>query len=691
MESICEVWRRGLAAGGAAKGQCRGDSQEDRPPLRVFTRRTCANVGRIPVVRLHIAFIVLAGALVYGNSLSGPLLFDDETSILNNTQIRRLSPVSVPLSPPADTPVAGRPLVNLTFALNYARGGLDVTGYHVVNVALHLLSALLLYGLVRRALGGPRVGPLLGEDADVVALAAALVWVVHPLNTETVSYVTQRSEGLMALCYLATVYASLRAATAAHAVGWTVAAVLASAAGMASKESMVTVPVVVMLFDRIFLYGSWREAWSQRARLYGGLVLSWAVLAMLMLSGPRSTVGFGTDVTVGTYFLNQLEVVARYLWLSMWPQALVLDYGLPRPVGVWDVLVPGVVVVALGLLTLVALWKRPMVGFLGAWFFITLAPTSSMVPIATEVGAERRMYLPMAALAVGAVLLLRWVVVGGDAAARRARWRLALAVVGVVCLLLGVRTFLRNQEYGSRLVMAQTIVDRRPHGRGRFLLADELIRAGRHEQGVEQLRLATTDYPQAHFGLATEMLAGGRMAEAVTEAQTFITLVPTSPVVPAARDLMGQALAIDGKLDLAAEQFTELTRVTPLDPGPFVRLGNLRLRQRRFDEGIAHYLEALRLRPDDPEVLKQLGLAFSAANRMDEAIGAFGRGVEVRPNDISLLNFLGRVLGAQGRYADAVQPMRRLVELAPSDVQARQNLALMERLAAEQAARPQAR
>ncbi len=645
-------------------------------------------------MRLHIAFIVLAGVLVYGNGLSGPMLFDDETSILNNTQIRRLSPLSVPLSPPTDTPVAGRPLVNLTFALNYAFGGLDVTGYHVVNIGLHLLSALLLYGVVRRTLRLPRVGrvgPGLGEDAGLVALAAALVWVVHPLNSETVTYLTQRSEGLMALLYLSTVYAAMRAASGAHAVGWTAAAVVASAAGMASKESMVTAPVVVMLFDRIFLYGSWREAWSQRARLYGGLVLSWVVLALLMWSGPRTSVGFGTGVTVGTYFLNQLEVVARYLWLSVWPQALVLDYGLPRPLAVSDVLLPGAVVVVLGLLTLVALWKRPMVGFLGAWFFITLAPTSSIVPIATEVGAERRMYLPMAALAVGAVLLLRWAIVTGDAAARRARWRLVWAAVAVVCVLLGVRTFLRNQEYGSRLVMAQTTVERRPHGRGRFLLADELIRTGQHEQGVAQLRLAVTDYPQAHFALATEMLAGGRLAEAVTEAETFIRLVPNSPVVNAARDLMGQALAIEGRLDLAADQFSLLTRATPRDPGPFVRLGNIRLRQRRFDEGISHYLAALRLRPDDPEVLKQLGLAFSAANRLDEAVGAFGRGVEVRPDDIALLNFLGRALGALGRYADAVGPMRRLVELAPSDTQARQNLAVMEKLAAEQAAQAQPR
>ena len=197
--------------------------------------------------------------------------------------------------------------------------------------------------------------------------------------------------------------------------------------------------------------------------------------------------------------------------------------------------------------------------------------------------------------------------------------------------------------------------------------------------------LATTDYPQAYFALATEMLGGGRTTDAVTHAQTFIRLVPDSNVVNAARDLMGQALSIEGRLDQAAEQFTLLTKTTPRDPNPFVRLGNIRLRQRRFDEGIGYYQSALVLRPNDPEILKQLGLAFSAANRLDEAVEAFYQGVNARPNDIALLNFLGRTLGSMGRYTEAVGPLRRLVELAPSDVQGRQNLAIMERLAAAQA------
>ena len=176
----------------------------DQPRCTGLLTLRCAIVGRIRDVRLHIALIVLAGVLVYGNGLSGPLLFDDETSILSNT-----------LHPPADPAVgaadarratprwpAGR-WSNLTFALNYAIGGLDVTGYHVVNLVVHLLAALTLYGIVRRTLRlQARCPRALGHDADLVALAAAMLWVVHPLNSESVSYLTERTESLMGLFYL---------------------------------------------------------------------------------------------------------------------------------------------------------------------------------------------------------------------------------------------------------------------------------------------------------------------------------------------------------------------------------------------------------------------------------------------------------------------------------------------------------
>jgi tetratricopeptide (TPR) repeat protein len=624
--------------------------------------------------------LVVAGALAYATSFSNPFLYDDQPAIVTNATIRTLSPLSVPLSPPRDTPVAGRPLVNLSLAANYASGGLDVTGYHATNLALHLLVALLLCGIVRRTLRRPATPAPLERHADALALGAALVWVLHPLNSEVVNYIVQRTESVMALCYLATLYCAIRANAHPDRWGWRVAAVAACAAGMASKESMVTAPVMVLVYDRVFLYPSLGAAFRERRPLYIGLAATWAVLAALMLGQPRTSVGFAAGVTPWSYFLNQLPVIVRYLWLALWPRPLVVDYGLPRVVG-FEAMVPGLVLLALGAATLAALRRRPMLGFLGVWFFVTLAPTSSFVPIATEVGAERRMYLPLMALAVlgvtaGFRLLVRL----------RPHGSLPAAALALVCVLLATGTTVRTLEYRTVRSIAETNVARYPHGRARLALARELVAVNEHTEALAQLQEAVKDYPQAHLALATEMATSGRLADAVKEAQEFIRLLPGNAEVPTARDLMGRALALQGQYDPAVEQFTLLTHARPKDPGPYVSIGDSRLRQRRVEEAIASYESALRLRPGDPDILVQLGLALGAAGRRAEASRAFGGAAAARPTDIRLLNLWGRSLAAEGRYMDAVAPMRRLVELAPSDNTAADNLRIMEQLAARQQA-----
>ena len=629
-------------------------------------------------MRYHAVVLVVACALAYATSLSNPFLYDDQTAIVKNTTIRTLSPVSVPLSPPRDTPVAGRPLVNLSLAVNYAYGGLDVTSYHVTNLALHMLVALVLFGVVRRTI-----------KSDGLALAAALVWAVHPLTSEVVNYTVQRTESMMALCYLTTLYCAIRAA--AHPGGWTwlVAAVAACAAGMASKESMVTAPLMVLVYDRVFLYPSLAAAWRERRALYIGLAATWGVLALLMLGEPRTSVGFGAGVGVWTYVLNQLSLIARYLFLTVWPRPLVVDYGLPRPLAITDVIVPGILIVALGVATLLALRRHKALGFLGVWFFVTLAPTSSVVPIATEAGAERRMYLPLMALAVLAVVgVSRLLARVSGPEGPPLRKNLPAVALAVVCVLLAAATTVRTLEYRSVRTIAQTNVDRFPHGRARLALASELVAANEHSEAMRQLEEAVKDYPQARLGLATELATSGRMSDAVVQAQEFIRLLPDNAEVPTARDLMGRAYALQGLYEPAVEQFTLLTHARPNDAGPYISIGDARLRQQRVDEAIASYDSALKRRPGDPDILGQLGLALGAAGRRREASLAFDNAAAARPNDLRLLNLLGRSLAAEGRYVDAVPPMRRIVELAPKDTTAADNLRIMEQLAARQQAAP---
>jgi len=423
-----------------------------RRPTTSEGERTSAGRG----VALRAVVLVVAGVLVYLNSLSGPFIFDDRTAIIDNPQIRQLWPLSVPLSPRPDTPVAGRPIVNLTFAINYAFGGLDVTGYRLTNLAIHLLAALVLFGVVRRTLRLPSLAPTFGEHATGLAWVVALLWTLHPMQTEVIDYVTQRTESMMGLCYLATIYCSVRALDGRPG-RWHAVAILACAAGMACKESMVTAPVMVFLYDRVFVLASALRN-VRRSRLYAGLATTWLILVALMLTGPRTSVGFNTPIGPWTYLLNQASVLLTYLRVAFWPRDLILDYGMPQPLTLTDVLLPMIVVVALAVVVIALLVRRPQAGFLGAWCFITLAPTSSFVPIATEVGADRRMYLPLAALVVLVVLGVHRVLTGRMQTRARV---LGPAVALCLCIVFALGAIERNSEYESLLSIAQTTVDRR--------------------------------------------------------------------------------------------------------------------------------------------------------------------------------------------------------------------------------------
>jgi protein O-mannosyl-transferase len=159
---------------------------------------------------LMFAGLALVGTLTYSNALRQPFMFDDMSAIVDNEQIRRLSDARV-LLPERERPVSGRPLVNLSFALNYAVGGVDPWGYHVVNVALHVICSLLLMTVVRDTLGVSQMPVALKDRADLLGFIIALLWLVHPLNSEVVTYVTQRTESMMAFFFLLTLYASTRA------------------------------------------------------------------------------------------------------------------------------------------------------------------------------------------------------------------------------------------------------------------------------------------------------------------------------------------------------------------------------------------------------------------------------------------------------------------------------------------------
>jgi Flp pilus assembly protein TadD len=593
-----------------------------------------------PSRRIWWRHLLIAAAIVaaYANSLSGPLIFDDRATIIDNQTIEDLGSARV-LNPPHETSVAGRPVANVTFALNYTAGGRAVAGYHAVNIAIHLLCALAIFGIARRT-------PLTtgSKDPAYAALAIALLWGVHPLNTEAVDYLTQRTESLMALFYLSTLYCAIRAAGARAARRtWTAAAIAACALGMATKESMVTAPIVVVLYDRVFLYSSLRDAVRQRGRLYAGLAATWLLLAALVWNGPRSlSAGFSAhDANAFTYLLNQAVMIVRYLRLTVWPADFVLYYGWPARVTLQDVLPQLLMIAALLAGTAWALWRKPQLGFLGAFFFLTLAPTSSIVPIATEVGAERRMYLPLIAVVALAVIAVRRLV-----AAPRVR----TAALAAAAAVLGALTIARNADYRSSLRLAETTAERWPTPAAHSMLGTELAAAGRLAEAEGHLREAAAEYSPARYYLGTVLAAQDRPSEAIVHFRSFIAgQSPELEQVRLAHRELAAALLKTGRQDEAAIEYRAVLAADPGDTLAMVQLSQILLREQRFDEAIVVLRQLAAARPGDGWAFGGLGIAYAARGRLDEAIDAFRRQVELEPQNEHARQNLARALAMRER------------------------------------------
>jgi hypothetical protein len=427
--------------------------------VRPCTRATQSSTSDIRPLWAALV-IVLAGLVSYHNSFSVPFVFDDHLSITDNPTLSSLATAWIPPRGQGAT-VEGRPLLNVSLALSRALSPVNTVAFHAMNLAIHLGAGLALLGLVRRTLQAPCFAPTVRSNATVLAGFIALLWTVHPLQTESVTYIVQRAESQMGLFFLLTLYAFVRGCEGGAAAGiWFSGAIVACWLGAATKEVMVAAPILAWLHDRTFTAGSFRAAWQKRRAVYVGLFTAWILVGLLVWSsGSRGgTVGFGAQVGWWDYALTQCDAITRYLRLAVWPNPLVFDYGVEAKGSLGDVAPQALLVAGLLVGTAWALVKRPLWGFLGIWFLAMLAPTS-LIPGNRQTIAERRIYLSLAAaLGIGVVgthVLLTW---------WNRVWAATLGVLLGTSVTLGLMalTVDRNGDYCSELALYRDTAAKRP-------------------------------------------------------------------------------------------------------------------------------------------------------------------------------------------------------------------------------------
>ncbi len=556
--------------------------------------------------------LVIIGAIAYINAMDGPFIYDDHPSIVENKDMRVLWPPSRLFSGPDQSTVAGRPLICLSLALNYAADGMNVRGYHAVNLAVHLACALLLFGVIRRTLHGPLLRPRFEHTADGLALACALLWVVHPVLSECVNYIVLRTESMMGLFYLLTFYCVIRADDSANRSRWTVSAVLACAAGMASKEAMVTAPMMIVLYDLAFRTGSIRDTLHRRWPLYAALASTWIILATIMATGPRSdSVGFTLGTSGLQYAMNQCLMISGYFRMAFWPYPLSIDHGVPRVLTVGQVAPYALIVVALLVATLIVYIRRPAIGFGAVWFFVALSPTSSFVPIATEVGAERRMYLSLAGLIVvtvigGYLLITRWCAT----AKKQSGNRLAIGIAAVVIVILTITTLNRNEDYNTTVSIWNSATQATPHNpRTWSNLGEALAAQNNLARAVAQYEKALDldpDFLEAHVNLGDALTTLARYEEAIDHCRQAIGINPYSAQ---AYNNWGAALYRKNDLDGSVAQYRKALEIDRDHAEANFNMGTSLLKMGNLQQAAEHFRRVLRAQPDDAEtqrILRQL-------------------------------------------------------------------------------------
>jgi Flp pilus assembly protein TadD len=651
--------------------------------------------------------IVLTALAAYYNSFSAPFIFDDQTAITENLTIRHFWSA---LSPLPKGGVLGRPVVNFSFALNYAVGGLQVWGYHAMNLAIHVLAGLTLFGIVRHSLQQPLLSKRFGDAALPLAFIVALLWTVHPLQTESVTSIVQRTESLMGLFYLLTIYCFIRGTEsrgqgsegrsnkpvaggqkaggeiqkqaglrASASVFWLLAAVFFCALGMATKEVMVTAPLVVLLYDRTFVAGTFREAWQRRGGWHLGLFGTWLVLGSLVLQmgGSRGAAAdFGLSTTPWTYALTQCHAIVLYLGLAVWPHPLVFDYGTNVVQHLTEVAPQAVILALLVGETLFMLWSRPALGFVGACFFLILAPSSSIVPLVAQTTAEHRMYLPLAAVIVLVVLGL-YTMIGP-----RSLLVFAAAAVGLGCL-----TFQRNNDYGSELAIWSDTVAKRPDSaRAHNNLGTALGNIpGRLPDAIVEFEAALKINPnwgRAHFnlGLALSKIPN-RLPDAIAEYRAELQEHPNYPEV---YNNLGVLLQQQGDVSAAIVQYKAALQIKPAYAEAHNNLGAALAKVRdRTPEAISEYEAALKINPAMTETHYNLGDLLARQGRYPIAAGEYEKALALKPGYAEGHLKLGLVFAHMGRLNEASAQFEEALQIKPDLPSARENLELAQMLLAK--------
>jgi Flp pilus assembly protein TadD len=605
--------------------------EKDVPPAKYGPKRETLLLSLLAVVVI----------LIYADTLTSPFIFDDLPNIFHNPHIRVPSLSLENLAWAGfQSPIGSRPVANISFALNHYFNGYNPVGYHVLNILIHLACGIFLYLLAKATLQTPALRTRY-EKFGWIPFLAVFIWLVHPLQTQSVTYVVQRMNSMAAMFYVLSMlfYVKFRMSTVAWKK-WTLLAgcVLSAILAFGTKEISATLPLFIVLYEWYFFQDLGRQ-WARRNfLLLGGVCLLFIIIALVYVDFDPARIlgGYGIrDFTPAQRLLTQSRVIIFYISLMLWPNPsrlnldhdFALSYSLLNPS---STLIAITVIIVLIAFAILVARKEPLLSFSIIWFFGNLVIESSIIGL--ELVFEHRTYLPTT-FAILAIVCLIF---------RCLRHALpAVIALSLVGTLFCAWTYARNQVWADEITLYQDCAAKSPgKARPQNNLGAALSRQGRLPEAIELYRVALgikPEYGDAHYNL-------------------------------------GYALSKTGKLDEGLIHFREAVRIEPKQVKYLNNLGVALALKGNYEEAIDHLTKALKINPSDADAHNNLGLAFKKQGDLNAAMQHFSRAVSLDPRHPDAIYNRGVILMEDGQLEAARKHFARVLEISPGYEPARLDL-----------------
>jgi tetratricopeptide (TPR) repeat protein len=675
-------------------------------------------LGLIPVLTL----------LIYSNTWDASFHLDDDVNIVENRaiQIKSLDLSSL-IRAGFRSPLPNRFVANMSFALNYYFGELHVFGYHWINYLIHLGTAFLLYFFLYQTFSLQRLRrsiPFPGEAAAI----ASLLWAVHPVQTQSVTYIVQRMTSLSAFFYLLAFVLYIqgrkemeegrRLGSRSRLSYWYLGSGIAALLSLGSKETAITLPMMIALYDFLFFCRGDRGKIKKAAPIYLALLVATGAIALFYLWGATGAFGalqegiskqYGVDqIPWDLRLMTESRVLIYYLSLLFFPHPsrLNLDYDFPlsySPLNPPTTLLSAITFIAFFVFACCSWKRKPLLAFFAFWYLGNLLLESTVLQL--DLVFEHRLYLPSVAFFVGITLgLLRWVPAASSEGA-------SLFVPFLLLVLISIHafwTFERNRVWREETTLWEDTVSKSPQkARPYKALGTAYAEQGRLDEAIQAFLTAlrlNENYAKVHTNLGVAYYKKGKIPQAISEFKRAIELnerdalayynlaniftdqgrwddaiaayqkaVEILPVEPMVRHNLAYALNRKGMRQEAIHQYLEAIREKSDMVESHKNLAALYLQEEQIDEALHHYQEASRIRPDDPGVHRMIGSLYKKQKLFDLARQEFGKAAQLVPSPTAYYQ-LGTVLDQQKEWRAAIRAYQKAIELNPEMIEAHINL-----------------